>query len=300
MGLARPGWIGLSGAVVMCCACCHSLSWQGMLVCMGRLCFDCDVDSGGAATAADVCVCAPCRCVSILPMDVAPTAAEAVITTHALRTLAGLAAVEAARKDMEGQQQLLADIVKYVRECVGHAAQLLHYVSSAICLSVTLALCAVTVASHVEQSVLGSMLHLHQPHHGMACPCRCCSLERAPAAVDAAIVAICYLAASSKLQHMLLECGALAALVPLLLQYDVTLSPETSGRLQLPFTTTATSSAGAADGSQQQQQAISPDASGLRLLDMALVRPNMQEARSQHALLAAQALARLAGGWVGA
>lgn len=55
---------------------------------------------------------AACRCVGILPNDVAPLAAETVITTHALRTLAGLAAVDAARRDMEGQPQLLADIVK--------------------------------------------------------------------------------------------------------------------------------------------------------------------------------------------
>lgn len=89
---------------------------------------------------------------------------------------------------------------------------------------------------------------------------------------------------------MLLEAGVLAALIPLLLQYDVTLSPEASARLQLPFTIAT------ADGSQQQQQAGSAEAAGLRLLDMALVRANMQEARSQHALMAAQALARLAGG----
>jgi hypothetical protein len=111
--------------------------------------------------------------------------------------------------------------------------------------------------------------------------------------VDAAIVAICYLAAAPKLQHMLLESGALAVLIPLLLQYDVTLSAEASARLQLPFTATAVSTASAAgDG---DQAGLGPQASGLRLLDMALVRPNMQEARSQHALLAAQALARLAG-----
>jgi len=118
--------------------------------------------------------------------------------------------------------------------------------------------------------------------------CRCCSLERAPAAVDAALVAICYLSASAPLQAILLEAGVLAALIPLLLQYDVTLSSEASARLQLPFTATA-------DGPQQQQQAGSFEAAGLRLLDMALVRANMQEARSQHALMAAQALARLAG-----
>jgi hypothetical protein len=54
----------------------------------------------------------PGRCVGILSTDVAPTAPEAVITTHTLRTLAGLAAVDAARKEMEKQRQLLADIVK--------------------------------------------------------------------------------------------------------------------------------------------------------------------------------------------
>lgn len=139
---------------------------------------------------------------------------------------------------------------------------------------------------------------------------RCCGLERAPAAVDAAVVAICYLAASPALQTTLLECGALSALIPLLLQYDVTLSPEAAARLQLPFTTTAvagSTAAGARAVQQQQQQqqqgfaaaadlGLSPEVGGLRLLDAALVRPNMQEARSQHALLAAQALARLAGG----
>jgi hypothetical protein len=88
------------------------------------------------------------------------------------------------------------------------------------------------------------------------------------------------------------------------MQYDVTLSHEASTRLQLPFTTTPAAAA-AAGGSgqqpgfgqqqQQQQQEMGGEASGLRLLDAALVRPNMQEARSQHALLAAQALARLAG-----
>lgn len=55
------------------------------------------------------------RCVGILSMDVAPTAPEAVITSHTLRTLAGLAAVDAARREMEKQRQLLADIVKWVQ-----------------------------------------------------------------------------------------------------------------------------------------------------------------------------------------
>ncbi|WIA10346.1 hypothetical protein OEZ85_010538 [Tetradesmus obliquus] len=175
------------------------------------------------------------RCVGILSMDVAPTAPEAVITSHTLRTLAGLAAVDAARREMEKQRQLLADIVK------------------------------------------------------------CCELSRAPAAVDAALMAICHMAASPALQQLLLEVGALPYLIPLLLEYDVTLSPETSARLQLPFSGPAgvSSSAGAAAG--QGQQVGGGLEGGFKLLDSALVRPNMQEARSQHALLAAQALARLAG-----
>ncbi|WIA30400.1 hypothetical protein OEZ86_000485 [Tetradesmus obliquus] len=175
------------------------------------------------------------RCVGILSMDVAPTAPEAVITSHTLRTLAGLAAVDAARREMEKQRQLLADIVK------------------------------------------------------------CCELSRAPAAVDAALMAICHMAASPALQQLLLEVGALPYLIPLLLDYDVTLSPEASARLQLPFSGPAgvSSSAGATAG--QGQQGGGGLEGGFKLLDSALVRPNMQEARSQHALLAAQALARLAG-----
>jgi hypothetical protein len=91
------------------------------------------------------------------------------------------------------------------------------------------------------------------------------------------------MAASPALQQQLLDVGALPYLVPLLLEYDVTLSPEASARLQLPF-----SSQGGAGGGGISDV-------GFKLLDSALVRPNMQEARSQHALLAAQALARLAG-----
>lgn len=128
-------------------------------------------------------------------------------------------------------------------------------------------------------------------------PTRCCELSRAPAAVDAALMAICHMAASPALQQLLLEVGALPYLIPLLLEYDVTLSPETSARLQLPFSGPAgvSSSAGAAAG--QGQQVGGGLEGGFKLLDSALVRPNMQEARSQHALLAAQALARLAGGF---
>jgi DnaJ homolog subfamily C member 13 len=82
------------------------------------------------------------RCVGIMPLDVAPNAPEAAIATHALRTLAGLASVEAARREMAGPAygQLLADAV------------------------------------------------------------RCCGLERAHGAVEAALVLVCQLAAAPELQ----------------------------------------------------------------------------------------------------
>jgi DnaJ family protein C protein 13 len=114
-------------------------------------------------------------------------------------------------------------------------------------------------------------------------------------------MAICHMAASPALQQLLLEVGALPYLIPLLLEYDVTLSPEASARLQLPFSGPVAAGSSAAAGAaaaagQGQQGAAGGLEGGFRLLDSALVRPNMQEARSQHALLAAQALARLAGG----
>lgn len=134
-----------------------------------------------------------------------------------------------------------------------------------------------------------------------ACCLRCCALERAPAAVDAALVAICHLAAAAPLQVALLEAGALPYLIPLLLEYDVTLAPEVAARLQLPFSSSSSSAGSGGGAAAGSAAAAAADGSasiydaGFRLLDSPLVRPNMQEARSQHALLAAQALARLAG-----
>jgi DnaJ family protein C protein 13 len=97
------------------------------------------------------------RCVGIMPADVAPTAPEAVITTHALRTLAGLAAVPAARREMEAPRygQLLADVV------------------------------------------------------------RCCGLERAHAAVEAALMVVAQLAASPELQVGWVGCVFLRTGAPL-------------------------------------------------------------------------------------
>jgi DnaJ family protein C protein 13 len=54
------------------------------------------------------------RCAGIMPADAAPNAPEAVIATHALRTLAGLAAVAAGRAELAGpaHRGLLVDVVR--------------------------------------------------------------------------------------------------------------------------------------------------------------------------------------------
>lgn len=51
---------------------------------------------------------------------------------------------------------------------------------------------------------------------------RCCSLERASAAVDAALTAVSQMATSADLQKILLESGALPHIIPLLFAYDAT------------------------------------------------------------------------------
>ncbi|GLC44152.1 hypothetical protein PLESTM_001561500 [Pleodorina starrii] len=108
---------------------------------------------------------------------------------------------------------------------------------------------------------------------------RCCGLSRCHAAVDAALVAVSYMAASSELQAALLRRGALQALVPLVLQYDSTLPEAVRATLAPPFT--------------------GPDDAGtlplLALPEDAPARSSIPAARSLHAVLAAQALSRLAG-----
>ena len=102
----------------------------------------------------------------------------------------------------------------------------------------------------------------------------------------------------------MLEKGVLPHVVPLLLGYDPTLSPEVAAALAVPFSPpssgnssnsssadASSTAAGGGGGGGSGQGA----AEGLKLLDSGLVRVNMSEARSQHALLASRALARLAG-----
>eukprot|EP00798_Chlamydomonas_sp_ICE-L_P012954 gene12954-5979_t len=62
------------------------------------------------------------------------------------------------------------------------------------------------------------------------------SLRSCPAAVEAALVCIGQMAASPELQYMLLEVGALGHIIPLLFDYDVSLSAEATATCGvLPF-----------------------------------------------------------------
>ena len=48
----------------------------------------------------------------MLPLDAAPTSEAAVITTHILRSFAGMTAVELGRKQLAGAPLLVHDIVQ--------------------------------------------------------------------------------------------------------------------------------------------------------------------------------------------
>ncbi|KAK9809260.1 hypothetical protein WJX72_012293 [[Myrmecia] bisecta] len=52
------------------------------------------------------------RCCAVMPRDVLPTQPAAIISTHALRTFAGMAAFENARAELLSRQALVADIIK--------------------------------------------------------------------------------------------------------------------------------------------------------------------------------------------
>ena len=52
------------------------------------------------------------RCLDVLPRDAAPTLPATVISTHCLRTFAGMASFADARQQLAEQQSLVADIVQ--------------------------------------------------------------------------------------------------------------------------------------------------------------------------------------------
>ncbi|KAK9868448.1 hypothetical protein WJX84_004951 [Apatococcus fuscideae] len=101
---------------------------------------------------------------------------------------------------------------------------------------------------------------------------RCCSLERATSAVDAALLSIIQMAASAQLQGLILKVGVLGHVMPLLFSFDATFE---EGDTQLPLVTAART--------------------GPSLTELASERPTMQAARNHHAMLAVRVLARLVG-----
>ena len=162
---------------------------------------------------------------------------------------------------------------------------------------------------------------------------RCCSLGRRPqclAAVEAALLALSLMAASQQLQQLLLgRAAALCRVVPLLFGYDPTLPPEATASFILPFSPSSATSAAKlgsagvaieapplaaslagtaaepepARAHLEQPQQLQQEQHELgdvifQVLNTSLDEPvrSTQVARTYHALLAAQCLARLAGG----
>ncbi|KAL0042756.1 hypothetical protein WJX79_009797 [Trebouxia sp. C0005] len=155
------------------------------------------------------------RCCTIMPKDVPATQPAAIMTTHALRTCAGMAIFANAQKELASRPECVRDVVG------------------------------------------------------------CCSLERAPAAVDAALQCIIQMTTAPALQELLLRVGVLGHVVPLLFGYDAT---HDAGSQPDHFDYT---------GSHKAQ--------GPAFLGLAIQRSNMQAARNHHAMLAARALGRMAG-----
>lgn len=102
----------------------------------------------------------------------------------------------------------------------------------------------------------------------------CCSLQRAPAAAEAALLCLARCCASGALQATLLELGMLPHVVPLLLSFDAT-------------------HADAADASAAAPLPPADDATAV--LRLPLLRANMQATKNLQAQLAVRALAALAG-----
>lgn len=99
---------------------------------------------------------------------------------------------------------------------------------------------------------------------------RACSLERAAAAVDAALQAIIQMCALAELQELMLQQGVLGYLVPLLLGYDSTLGEESAGEEAASAQLLAEEGAG---GPQREVAAY---------LGLSMQRTNMQVGKHNH------------------
>ncbi|KAK9822709.1 hypothetical protein WJX81_005943 [Elliptochloris bilobata] len=140
---------------------------------------------------------------------------------------------------------------------------------------------------------------------------RACGLERATAAVEAALQAITQMAALPALQELLLEAGVLAWVVPLLFGYDATLearsaapAPGASAVRELAAADgiavdapsgAASAGSGGGGGKGGEEAARGGADSGPAFLGLDNERNIVQVARNRLAALAARALARVAG-----
>ncbi|KAK9807966.1 hypothetical protein WJX73_008492 [Symbiochloris irregularis] len=147
---------------------------------------------------------------------------------------------------------------------------------------------AAIIATHALRTFAGMAAFPHARAELLARPglvgdiVRACAMERAASAVDAALQAIIQMSALAELQDVILQQGGLGYLVPLLLGYDSTLGEESAGEE-------------AASAQLLAAESDSKDAGVAVYLSLDMQRSNMQAARNLHAMLAARALACLAG-----
>ena len=110
----------------------------------------------------------------------------------------------------------------------------------------------------------------------------CCGLQRAPAAVEAALLCLARCCASPQLQAQLLQRGMLAFVVPLLLAYDASHEGSKEGQA-------------AAAGPDAAVGALPPADDATAVLRLPLLRASAQATTNLQAQLAVRVLAALAG-----
>ncbi len=199
------------------------------------------------------------RCVAVTAADVGQHLPEALLITHCLGALAGMAAFPL------GRGELLQRYVVYG----GCGCGVWCGVWCGVCCSGHMC------HHHVSPKYTPTYITPPQKKNSQSLVAdiiRCCRYIRAPAAVDAALACIINMAASSDLQHMLLHQGALPFVIPLLFAYDMTHSTDDDLQVLEHHTTR-----------------------GPGFLLVGIERHNQQDARNRHALLAARVLGRLGG-----
>ncbi len=216
-----------------------------------------------------------------MPRDVHAVDPAAVIATHALRALAVMAAFESTRAELAHSSQLVSDIGE------GHRGEQVcwdGWTSGPL----KVPACATDAACLARKQPWHT---LHPSNELVFMSNRppppaavlCCGLQRAPAAVEAALVCLARCCASPQLQAMLLERGMLGYVVPLLLSYDAT--HEGGEEAQQAAAAGPAASTGAMPSAD--------DAAAV--LRLPLLRTSAQATKNLQAQLAVRALAALAG-----